>query len=248
TVVAADSHTVSQITPRYWGAVTLRKLARVKPPVWSEPGMNSRTLYWNRHPRATAKSAMTARAGASRSFTPSLLDDIAREPLTPPGQVLGAHLVVDDVALLLPLRGRDEYTRLPREVGGHRRADHRGARLERLDQLGLDVLGDGRVDELVRSVGLLRPRHDGHGVDADHPGIVRGLHELHRDALVDQVVRVHGEHHLHRRLARLHQVLALRVRGEEGGDLRLELHELLLPLLPRGLVAAFHERGDGDDV
>src|SRR6266436_4999357 len=178
------------MTPRYWGAVTLRKLARVKPPVLSEPGMNSSTLYWNRHPRATAKSAMTARAGASRSFAPLLLDDIAREPLAPAGQVLRAHLVVDDVALLLPLRGRDEDARLPREIGGHRRADHGGAGLERLDQLGLNILGQRHVDELVRGVGLLGARHDGHGVDADDAGIVSGLDELDGDALVDKVVRV----------------------------------------------------------
>src|SRR5882672_2543202 len=189
-VVTPASHTVSQMTPRYWGAVTLRKLSRVRPPVLSEPGMNSSTLYWSRHPSATAKSAMTASAGTSRSFTPLLLDDIAREPLAPGGQVLGAHLVVDDVGLLFPLGRRDEDARLPREVGGHRRADHGGAGLERLDELCLYVLGQRHVDELVRGIGLLGARHHGHGVDADDAGVIRRLDQLHGNALVDQVVRV----------------------------------------------------------
>src|SRR5262249_34614572 len=225
-VVAAESHTVSQITPRYCGASTLLKFSSVNPPVWSEPEMKVSTLYWSRHPSATAKSAMTVRAGASRSFTALLLDDVAREPLAPRGQVLGAHLVVDDVGLFLPLRGRDKDAGLALEVGGHWRADHGGTRLERLGQLRLDILGERHVDELVRGLGLLRAGHDRHGVDADDAGEIRGLDELDGDALVDQVVRVHREHHLHGRLSRLHQILALGVGGEEGGDLRLQLEEL----------------------
>src|SRR5215831_10688953 len=144
-VVATESHTVSQITPRYCGVVTLRKFSRVKPPVLSEPGTNSSTLYWRRHPSATAKSAMTTRAGARSSFIRLLLDDVAREPLAPGGQILRAHLVVDDVRLLLPLRRRDEDTRLPCEIGGHRRADHRGAGLERLHSSAWMSLDSARL-------------------------------------------------------------------------------------------------------
>src|SRR5262247_2815821 len=138
------------MTPRYCGASTFRKLSSVKPPVWREPGTNASTLYWSRHPSATAKSAMTVRAGASRSFTRLLLDDVAREPFAPGGQVLGAHLVVDDVGPFLPLRRRDEDAGLALETSRHRGANHGGACLERLDQLGLDVLRQGHVDELVR--------------------------------------------------------------------------------------------------
>ena len=44
---------------------TARKFLSVSPPVFSEPGMNSTTLSWNRAPRATARTARTASEGAS---------------------------------------------------------------------------------------------------------------------------------------------------------------------------------------
>ncbi len=61
---------VSAITRRYWGASTPRKLAEVKPPVRSDPGTNSSTLYCRSAPRAAARTAIAVRAGSQQETAP----------------------------------------------------------------------------------------------------------------------------------------------------------------------------------
>src|SRR5574341_2267354 len=180
---------------------------------------------------------------------PTLLrDDVRVEPLLPGRERLGARLVVHDVAALLPLGGAREHARLTAELRRHRRLEVRRPRLERGHELLLDLPGEREVDELVGGGRLLRARHHPDRVDADDAGPVGRREQLDVQSLVDQVEGVYREHYLDRRLARLEEVLAARVGGEERGDVRLEPLEALLALLPVDLVAALEERRDRDDV
>src|SRR5207302_1189864 len=130
-VVAALSSAVSPIARRYCAESTARRLAAVRPPVRREPGMNSRTLSRNSAPRAAAKSTIATRPGASSRPPVSLArNDVGVEPLLPLGQQRRARLVVDDVAALLPLRGRGEDAGLALERGGDAGLHVRGAGLE----------------------------------------------------------------------------------------------------------------------
>src|SRR5882672_5856971 len=248
-VVAALSSAVSPIARRYCAESTAWKLAAVTPPVRSEPGTNSRTLSRNSAPRAVAKSTIATRPGASSRGPASLArNDVGVEPLLPLRQQRRARLVVDDVAALLPLRGRGEDAGLALERGGHAGLHVRGAGLETGRELLLDVLRQQQVDELVGVPRLLAAGHDRRHVDAEDAGLVRRLHDRDRHPLLAQVEGVDREHHLHRCLARLHEVLAARVGREERRDAGLELSESLLAFLPRLLVAAFEQRADRDDV
>ena len=69
-VVAALSSTVSQTAPRYCRLMMPVKLATVSPPVCSDPGTNSSTLYRSSAESAAANTATTSRAGV-RSSTAS---------------------------------------------------------------------------------------------------------------------------------------------------------------------------------
>src|SRR5881396_2862842 len=158
---------------RYCGARTARKFAVVKPPVRSEPGTNSTTLSENRAPSPAANSAMAARLGASSSEPRTLArDDRGVEPLLPLGQQRRARLVVDEVAALLPLGGAREDARLPPERRRHGGLHVGRPRLERRDELLLDLLAQQEVDELVGGRGLLAARHHGRDVDAEDPRLV----------------------------------------------------------------------------
>src|SRR3972149_1117949 len=82
--------------------------------------------------------------------TPTLLrDDVRVEPLLPGGQRLGAHLVVHDVAALLPLGRAREPARLAAQLRRDRGLQVRRPRLERRHELLLDLPGERQVDELV---------------------------------------------------------------------------------------------------
>ena len=69
TVVARAQHAPC---PRPCGGTAApghaRKFSSVSPPVWSEPGTNSSTLYWNSAPSAAAKTARTPSGGRQQEL------------------------------------------------------------------------------------------------------------------------------------------------------------------------------------
>src|SRR5260370_33539683 len=148
-VVAALSSAVSPMARRYGAESTVRKWGAVTRPGRSEPGMNSRTLSRNSAPRAVAKTTIAMRPGTSSRKPASLArNDVGVEPLLPLRQQGRARLVVDDVAALLPLRGRGEDAGLALERRGHAGLPLRGARPEAGRSPVPDALPQHHADRL----------------------------------------------------------------------------------------------------